>query len=269
MFSSANRIGFCNITYRIFLIFVFSFCVLQINAQKEQTDSVLYLSGINQPNDYHFSAKQLIAPVSLIAVGSACVKNHIIDTSNPRERKYYFDDQIQYIPVIAYIGLGFIPGIKHKNNFGERMLAGGTSYIVLTALTQGLKNIVHEPRPDTGTRNSFPSGHTATAFCGAELTRIEYGDIIGGAAYIIATTTGIMRVVNNRHWCSDVLAGAGIGILSARVGYWLLPWEKRVWQRLFNSQTSCHNKKSPTNLIMLPSYDEQQKALAFNLAVVL
>jgi len=40
---------------------------------------------------------------------------------------------------------------------------------------------------------------------------------VGG--YTIATLTGFMRVLNNRHWISDVLVGAGIGILSADLGY--------------------------------------------------
>ena len=28
---------------------------------------------------------------------------------------------------------------------------------------------------------------------------------------------------NNRHWLTDVIAGAGVGILSAQAAYWLYP----------------------------------------------
>jgi len=49
---------------------------------------------------------------------------------------------------------------------------------------------------------------------------------------------GLMRMCNDRHWYNDVLAGAGIGILSARLGYWLLPLERRLFG-LENSSTTC------------------------------
>ena len=67
-----------------------------------------------------------------------------------------------------------------------------------------------------------PSGHTATAFAGAELLRLEYKEVspwYGFAGYVVATATGTLRVLNNRHWVSDVVAGAGFGILSARLSY--------------------------------------------------
>ena len=89
-----------------------------------------------------------------------------------------------------------------------------------------MKNILKEMRPDGSDSKSFPSGHTATAFMGAELLRMEYEDSnpwIGVAGYVSATLTGFLRVYNNRHYLTDVLAGAGIGILSARIAYWLYP----------------------------------------------
>ena len=70
---------------------------------------------------------------------------------------------------------------------------------------------------------------------GAELVRIEYGEDypwLAVGAYTIATATGALRVYNNHHWLSDVVAGAGVGILSARIGYWLLPYTKRAMHRI-------------------------------------
>jgi membrane-associated phospholipid phosphatase len=66
---------------------------------------------------------------------------------------------------------------------------------------------------------------------GAELVRLEYGSDtpwIAVAAYAIASGTSIMRVWNEKHWFTDVLAGAGMGMLSARIGWWLLPSVNRV-----------------------------------------
>ncbi len=51
----------------------------------------------------------------------------------------------------------------------------------------------------------------------------EYGHKspwVGVGAYSVATATGLMRMANNKHWLSDVLTGAGIGILSTEVGYY-------------------------------------------------
>ena len=84
-----------------------------------------------------------------------------------------------------------------------------------------MKAIIDSPRPDGSDAKSFPSGHTGTAFAGAELVRREYGWGWGSAAYAVATATAVMRMYNNKHWFSDVLMGAGVGILSANIGYWL------------------------------------------------
>ena len=88
------------------------------------------------------------------------------------------------------------------------------------------KNLTKVERPDGSARNSFPSGHTATAFMGAELLRREYWNVspwIGIAGYAVAAGTGFFRIYNNRHWLTDVLAGAGVGILSVQAAYWLYP----------------------------------------------
>ena len=71
---------------------------------------------------------------------------------------------------------------------------------------------------------SFPSGHTATAFTSACLLYKEYGpksSWIGVAAFLPAFITGLSRQLNNRHWLSDVVGGAVIGILMVEVGYCL------------------------------------------------
>jgi membrane-associated phospholipid phosphatase len=121
-------------------------------------------------------------------------------------------------------------GLKAKHSFGERVAVAAVTYIAVTALSQGVKHIVREPRPDTGSRNSFPSGHTMTAFAGAELVRSEYGWGVGMGAYALAATVGFMRMYNGRHWFNDVLAGAGFGILSARIGYWMLPLSRHIFR---------------------------------------
>lgn len=212
----------------------------------------------------NFRPQQLAFPAVAIALGGAGVKSHLFDTSSDREPCTTIDDAIQYVPVVAYAGLGFIPGVRHEHNFGERFLAGATAYVVMTGLTQGVKHLVSEPRPDASRDNSFPSGHTATAFCGAELCRIEYGNAYGAATYAFAVTTGVLRVVNNRHWCNDVLAGAGIGFLSAHVGYWLMPYERRLCQRIFRRGD---RSSASTPFLLAPTYEYAVKAPSLTFAM--
>jgi hypothetical protein len=97
------------------------------------------------------------------------------------------------------------------------------SYGIMALLVNTIKNTAKEMRPDGSTANSWPSGHTATAFVGATLLHKEYGltrsPWFSVAGYGVATATGVMRVLNNRHWISDVLSGAGIGMVSGELGY--------------------------------------------------
>lgn len=76
--------------------------------------------------------------------------------------------------------------------------------------------------PDGSNHHSFPFGHTATAFMTATMMSKEYGfksPWYSIGAYSLATATGLTRMANNKHWLSDILAGAGFGILSTELGY--------------------------------------------------
>ena len=186
----------------------------------------------------HFSATKLIIPTTLFTVGAIGVnngyfcslKNEVRDGFEVMrgDHRMHFDDYLQYLPVASYFGLDLC-GVRGDHNLREQMAAAATAYIVMAALVNGIKYTVQEPRPGSGARNSFPSGHTATAITGAELIRLEYGNGYGAAAYgVSALGVAFMRLYNDRHWLNDIVAGAGIGILSANIGYWLLPWERRL-----------------------------------------
>ena len=140
-------------------------------------------------------------------------------------RKTHADDYIQYVPAVAVYGLDFA-GVKAKHNLRDRTFLMASSYLLSTVTVQTLKRTTHVKRPDESDRFSFPSGHTATAFVGAHLLFKEYKDIspwIGVAGYAVASGTGVLRIINRKHWVSDVVAGAGFGILSVEVSYLLLP----------------------------------------------
>ena len=139
----------------------------------------------------------------------------------------YPDMYLQYVPTVAHLGLGLV-GVESEHVFWERLIAAGIGVASEVVLVNSLKAIVYEMRPDGSSPNSFPSGHTATAFLGAELVRHEYGWGWGAGAYAVATSVAVLRVVHQRHWWWDTLAGAGAGILCANVGYWLLEPTKNL-----------------------------------------
>jgi len=89
----------------------------------------------------------------------------------------------------------------------------GLALLRTTTVTYGLKYVVDEERPN-GEGGSFPSGHTAITFAGAEFIRKQYGWGWGAPAYAAASFVGWSRVETNDHWLHDVLAGAAIGVMS-------------------------------------------------------
>jgi hypothetical protein len=132
------------------------------------------------------------------------------------------DDYTQFFGPAMVVGLK-LGGVEGRSDWPRLMASAGLSYAIMAAFVNGIKYTAKEMRPDGSTANSWPSGHTATSFVGATLLHKEYGltrsPWYSVAGYGVATATGVMRVLNNRHWVSDVMSGAGIGILSTELGY--------------------------------------------------
>lgn len=202
-------------------------------------------------NQLKFTYKQLIIPTALITYGIIGIESDQLKFFNSEikeevnehiDQRITIDDFAQYTPSVAVFGLDII-GIKGKNTFKNKAIILATSSIIMGLTVETLKKSTHQPRPDSSDYFSFPSGHTATAFMGAEMLYQEYKDVsiwYGISGYIIATGTGAFRVYNDRHWLTDIAAGAGIGILSTKAAYWLFPTinklftnNKQLIKRLF------------------------------------
>ena len=106
---------------------------------------------------------------------------------------------------------GSWPQPSHKDKQGAIQLA--EAYGVTMAVVYVLKPIVDRQRPDGGSQ-SFPSGHSASAFAGAAFLQRRYGWSYGAPAYAVAAFVAYSRVESKRHWTSDVIAGGAIGIAS-------------------------------------------------------
>jgi hypothetical protein len=177
------------------------------------------------------TGKSLIASGVLIGVGLYTYKDsgflNRVDIKNGINRylpgfSNDIDDYTQYIPWAAALALDPL-GVKSKHTFYRKAATMATGAAASLIVIQGLKYGIGETRPDGSANNSFPSGHTATAFMGAHIFHKEYGErsiYYSIGAYMLATFTGIFRQLNDRHWISDVFVGAGLGISLTEFAYW-------------------------------------------------
>lgn len=176
----------------------------------------------------------LIIPASLIVLGATTMLDKDADETflsnfevrEERNEKFinfsnHLDDYLQHTPSAATFILS-LTGVKGKHDPPNQAALYIKSELVMLAVVYSLKYSVGEARPDTGKKNSFPSGHTAQAFTAASFLSKEYGYKsvwISIGAYTAASAVGVFRMLNNRHWISDVLVGAGIGMLSTEFAY--------------------------------------------------
>ena len=133
------------------------------------------------------------------------------------------DDYLQYSPGALMLALKAV-GVQGRSTWGEMLTASAAAYVIMGVSVNALKYTTSVERPNGADTHSFPSGHSATAFMMAGLLTREYGELspwVGIGAYSVASATGAMRIANDRHWLSDVLVGAGLGILSSEAGYFL------------------------------------------------
>lgn len=170
--------------------------------------------------------------------------------------KYHPENYFQYAPAVMVYGLN-LAGIHGKNTFIDRTMLYGMSEGIMALTTFSLKKITHRLRPDGSNRYSFPSGHTGNAFAAAEFMAQEYSEKspwYGVAGYSFATATAILRVYNRNHWFSDIIAGAGFGILSTKAAYLIYP--------LFRNKL-FHDKKSNKTTSLMPSFGNGTVGFAF------
>ncbi|RDC56863.1 phosphatase PAP2 family protein [Pedobacter chinensis] len=184
-------------------------------------------SSIVENNFFKSKAVRISAVPVILLAGSAATWGIRKDVREFRNRylptfRYHYDDYLQYAPVATVFALN-AAGVKGKHKMGRTLASYAFSAVIMASVVNTVKYSAKVERPDGSTRNSFPSGHTANSFMNATLLHKEYGQyrspLYSIGAYTAATATAVGRELNNRHWISDVLAGAGIGILSTEVGY--------------------------------------------------
>ena len=142
-------------------------------------------------------------------------------------------------------------GVKSRSTTRRMLTANGMALGLTVGLTQMLKWSVSETRPDGSNDNSFPSMHASLAYMGATVLSREYGHIspwitIGG--YSAATGTQLLRIRHNAHWMNDIFMGAGIGVVSTHLAYFLT-------DRIFGKDGVRRMTFSPSELAQLDAWN--------------
>lgn len=251
---------------RVTFILLFQCVLVTAFAQEVTRDSVRFKTDLYMSQQVSGSTKgrwikATRVPVALMALSIfTYTDNETFSREEVKEMRdeviptfhHRLDNYLQYAPAAAVYGLN-LAGIKGKTDLANGTAIMLKSGLLVAAITFPMKKIVAEPRPDTGQRNSFPSGHTATAFAAATFMAKEYGHIskwYSVGAYTVATGVGVMRVMNNRHWVTDVLAGAAVGIFSTNLVY------------LTHQYKWGHHKRNHGQTMVVPSYDGQTGMLS-------
>ncbi len=243
-------------------------CCLSSAQDSLKLNTVDYYDSLEMSDLKHhqLSYKKLIVPASLITAGAISfavpqlkeidrdvrgeVNEHNLSNSK-------LDNYTQYVPAAMVYALN-IAGFEGKHNFKERTIMYATSQALTAAIVLPSKKLIGEERPDKSNNMSFPSGHAAVAFSTAHFLFREYKDAnywLGISGYSFAVFTSVYRVINNKHWVTDVFAGAGVGILSTELSYWLYPkiislFEKKK-KKSFSMIAPYYQRSNQSNMMGL------------------
>ncbi len=253
-----------------FSIFILATCLPgMVAAQSLKTsvpDSVpvstpsFRLRGLDPPRLKSFIIPAVFIGYGVVSLGNNVIRDLDYSTRDELQEDHptfanHLDDYSRFAPMAAFYGLS-LAGVKSKHG-----LANGTGLYILSEAIMGISTFVvkreaNRNRPDGSNNYSFPSGHTASAFAAAEFLNQEYRDVspwIGYAGYTVAAATGALRLYNNKHWVSDVVAGAGFGIASTKLAYLIYPHLKKMVLG-----------KQQVNYSMVPMYQQKAVGISFN-----
>lgn len=232
----------------------------RIVAQKIKAKDTIRVSENFKPKKSRTLLHKAIVPASLIGVGllinnSDFEKNLQRDLRNGVGNDFEFpiDDYILFVPIVQmYAADAF--GMKAKNHWFDQTKYLFISNLVSSGISELLKATITKTRPDGANTHSFPSGHTTIAFTNAAVLQNEFQDTsiaFAYSGYAFAATTGVFRMLNNRHYLSDVLVGAGIGIFVTQLVYHFEPFKN------FNPF------KKSKNISFFPQYKEKTYGFYF------
>jgi hypothetical protein len=175
------------------------------------------------------AAPVLLTTYGILTIGSRDVIVSSQEVYQFRQKEFSrfhtsIDNYLPSVPIAAVYLLDIV-GIKAKNNFINRTILISLASPLSNKITHLLKTATKIQRPDQSDFQSLPS------------------------AYTMASSVGIIRILNNKHWMSDVFVGAAVGIATVKMLYLAYPLIK-------NAICDCKERIS-----FFPSYRNQQYGL--------
>ncbi len=121
-------------------------------------------------------------------------------------------------PVMASVTVGLFAAGRFTGpgTFRAATYDMAQAVIVDSVYTTIAKHAVNRTRPDGSDNLSFPSGHTSSAFAMATVAEAHFGPKVGVPAYLAAGFIGASRIQSDKHYLSDVIAGAALGYIVGR-----------------------------------------------------
>lgn len=232
---------------------------LTVNVEKTRWQKTGKVLGIAIPS--------AMITYGIISLGDNGIRQLDYDIRNSIAKKNTFwntrfDDYLWISPAATAFGMNLC-GVKSVHNLKDMAILYTLSNVLNAGVVYTTKNITDRERPDVSDNHSFPSMHTSTAFVAAEFLHQEYKDksvwiSVGG--YAMASFIGVARVYNNKHWLSDVVTGAGIGILSTKAAYWAYPYI----QKIFCWKNTGEKDRDTAQVLLFPTYNQHSLNINFS-----
>jgi membrane-associated phospholipid phosphatase len=211
-----------------FLPFLFSACSSKLFAQPAVLDTTN-----NFPQRHYLKPSALIIPGTFLLYGGLKpaikgiqnldnnIMSHIL-----QNHPSFHTNAADYVMWVPSASLYFTDALKVKtmHSFGQHLIIDAGSIIITGGLGYGMRLITRNVKVYNEKGTKFPSGHTANAFRGAEILHQELKErnkLLSYGGYVAATAVGVLRIYDKDHLLSEVLAGAGLGILSTKLTYWI------------------------------------------------
>ncbi|MGH2646307.1 MAG: phosphatase PAP2 family protein, partial [Ginsengibacter sp.] len=130
-------------------------------------------------------------------------------------------DYLMWIPSASVYVMDALK-VKTIHSFKEHIIIDAGSIIIAGGFGYAMRLITQNDKVYNNRDTKFPSGHAANAFRGAEILHQELNNsnkLLSYSGYLVATAVGVLRIYDKDHLLSEVLAGAGLGILSSKLTY--------------------------------------------------
>lgn len=214
----------------VFILFFF-----QLSAQKD----IAINDGDTLTSQHYLKPAGLIVPGTFLLYGGLKpairgienldrrIMDHVVE--NYPDFGTALPDYLMWAPSASVYILDAV-NAKTAHNFKEHLLLDAGSIVITGGLGYAMRQITKNNKTFNETGTQFPSGHTANAFRGAEILHQELKKshpVLSYSGYVIAGGVGVLRIYDKAHLLSEVIAGAGLGILSTKLTYWIFERGKR------------------------------------------